>query len=92
MHKVRAVKSCSQRKLIWKSNTVELVYSGHAIKQTPCYNRHFLVEPTESQSNSHRKTLIQQTLVMADTIFWNHVNISFENYLSIADMPNVWGN
>ena len=64
-------------------STVEFIYSGHAIQRTPCYNRHFLVEPAESQSNSHRKPPIQRTLVMADTIFWNRMNISFENCLSI---------
>ena len=42
-------------------NTVQPVYSGHAIQWTLFNRGLFLVEPAESRSNSHRKAPIQKT-------------------------------
>ena len=66
-------------------------YSQTCLQQTcyigdTCNNRHFFVELAKSQSNSHRKPLIQriflqQTIVLGDTTFQHPKKSSSQIYL-----------
>ena len=62
------------------------------------YSGHFFVEPAESRSNSHRKTpiqwtILQRTIVTADTIHWHHMKSSSQIYLFTADtLYFLWEN
>ena len=78
-------------------NTAKLVYSGHATQRALYGSRNLFVEPTESWSDSHRKagiqrTLLQRTIVIADTIFWDHVEIFNRIFLFIGGTSYfLWG-
>ena len=73
-----------------------LIYSQTCLQRT-CYTQqtsgnsgHFSKEPSKSQSNSHRKTSKQQTLLqpiffIVDTFFKHRVNILGKILLLIAD-------
>ena len=70
---------------MFQSYTVKPTYTGQAIQRTPCNSGHFFVDPSKSRSNLYRKTPVQWTIIIADTIFRQHVKSSSQIYVSKPD-------